>query len=67
MPMYWTVLFSALTDRGKGLWAFGVSEDGDLRGQAAEITRTTSDIVWSDLVPTSRGALALWVDQGADG
>lgn len=63
----YALLFSALTDRGKGLWAFGVTEEGGLRGPAAEITRTTNDIVWSDLVPTPRGALALWVDQAADG
>ncbi|HRG98442.1 MAG TPA: hypothetical protein PLR99_19455, partial [Polyangiaceae bacterium] len=62
----YAVLFSALTDRGKGLWAFGVTEEGALRGPAAEITRTTSDIVWSDLVPTPRGALALWVDQSVE-
>ena len=62
----YAVLFSALTDRGKGLWAFGVTDEGALRGPAAEITRTTSDIVWSDLVATPRGALALWVDQSVD-
>lgn len=63
----YAVTFSALTDRGKGLWAFGVTEDGTLRGQAAEITRTTNDIVWSEMVPTSRGALVLWVEQSPEG
>ncbi len=63
----YAVTFSALTDRGKGLWAFGVTEDGNLRSQAAEITRTSNDIVWSELVPTSRGALALWVEQTPEG
>lgn len=63
----YAVVFSALTDRGKGLWGFGVTEDGQLRGQASEITRTTNDLVWNDVVPTNRGALAVWVEQTADG
>ncbi len=63
----YAVTFSALTDRGKGLWAFGVTEAGALRGQAAEITRTANDIVWSEMVPTSRGALVLWVEQSPEG
>lgn len=63
----YAVTFSALTDRGKGLWSFGVREDGTLRAPAAEITRTTNDIVWTEMVPTSRGALVLWVEQGIDG
>jgi len=63
----YAVTFSALTDRGKGLWSFGVREDGTLRAPAAEITRTTNDIVWNEMVPTSRGALVLWVEQGVDG
>lgn len=63
----YAVTFSALTDRGKGLWSFGVKEDGTLRAPAAEITRTTNDIVWNEMVPTSRGALVLWVEQSVDG
>lgn len=63
----YAVSFSALTERGKGLWAFGVTDDGVLRAPAAEITRSTNDIVWTELVPSPRGALLLWVEQSVEG
>ena len=52
-----------LTDRGEALAVVGINDDGRGRGDAIELTRTTDDIVWIDVVPTSRGALALWAEQ----
>jgi hypothetical protein len=52
-----------LTDRGEALAVVGIADDGHGRGEATELARTTDDIVWIDVVPTSRGALAIWAEQ----
>jgi hypothetical protein len=52
-----------LTDRGEALSVVGIADDGRPRGDAVELARTSDDIVWMDVVPTSRGAVALWIEQ----
>ncbi len=63
----YALAFTALTERGKGLWALGVTEDGSLRGSATEVTRSANDIVWTELVTTPKGALILWAEQTTEG
>jgi hypothetical protein len=60
----WTALGG---DRGEILNAVGISDDGRPRGVPSELARTTEDIVWLDVVPTTRGALVLWAEQTKDG
>ena len=52
-----------LTDRGEALAVVGIADDGHARSDAIELSHTTDDIVWIDVVPTPRGAIALWVEQ----
>ena len=52
-----------LTDRGEALAVVGISDDGRGLSDATELARTSDDIVWIDVVPTPRGALALWAEQ----
>jgi hypothetical protein len=56
-----------LTDRGEALAVVGIADDGRGRADATELVRTADDIVWVDIVPTSRGAVALWAEQTRDG
>lgn len=55
----WTVL----TDRGEALWTVVVGDDGMPRGKAVELARTTDDVVWVDVVPTSLGAVVVWAEE----
>jgi hypothetical protein len=59
--------WTSLTDRGEALAVVGIGDDGRARGDAVELARTADDIVWVDIVPTSRGAVALWVEQPRGG
>jgi len=52
-----------LTERGEALAVAGIADDGRGRGDATELARTSDDIVWIEVVPTPRGALALWAEQ----
>ncbi len=56
-----------LTDRGEALSVVGIADDGRGRSDPTELVRTAEDIVWVDVVPTSRGALALWAEQTRGG
>ena len=60
----WTVL----TDRGEALWSVALGEDGVPRAKAVELTRTTDDVVWVDVVPSDVGAVVVWAEEtrGAD-
>lgn len=60
------VVWSALTDRGKSLWAVAVGDNGVPRSKAVELTRTTDDLVWIDIVPTTQGALCVWAEETRD-
>ena len=55
--------WTSLTDRGEALSVVGVGDDGKARVEPTELARTTDDIVWVELVPTPRGALAVWAEQ----
>jgi hypothetical protein len=57
------VAWTSLTDRGKSLWSIAVGDDGAARAKPVELTRTNDDIVWIDVVPTSRGAVCMWAEE----
>jgi hypothetical protein len=59
--------WSYLTDRGEALATVAVHDDGRPRGTPIELERTGDDIVWVSVVPTSKGAVALWAEQTHDG
>lgn len=61
-PTY-VAAWSALTDRGEGLTALTVGEDGVPIGAPVEIARTVDDIVWVEIVPTSKGAVCVWAEE----
>jgi hypothetical protein len=55
---------TALTDRGgESLTVFGIADDGTSRAPGAELARTTEDIVWTEIVPTARGAICFWAEE----
>lgn len=57
------IAWTSLTDRGKSLWTVAVGDDGAPRAKPVELTRTTDDIVWVDIVPTDHGAVCLWAEE----
>ena len=61
------VAWTSLTDRGKSLWAVAVGDDGAARAKPVELTRTTDDIVWIDIVPTDHGSVCLWAEETRGG
>ena len=52
-----------LTDRGEALGTVGIYDDGRPHGDPLELARTADDIVWVDVLPTPKGAVALWIEQ----
>jgi hypothetical protein len=63
----WLVGWSALLDRGESLSVLGVAPDGSARGAPADVQRTSDHIKWATLVPTPKGALALWAEETLSG
>lgn len=59
----WTML----TDRGEALWVVVVGDDGVPRGKAVELTRTTDDVVWVDVIATDVGAVVVWAEETRGG
>lgn len=57
----------SLTDRGKSLWSVAVGDDGKARGKPVELTRSTDDIAWVDILPTDKGAVILWAEETRSG
>lgn len=57
------IAWTSLTDRGKSLWTVVVGDDGAPRAKPIELTRTTDDIIWVDVVPTDHGAVCLWAEE----
>lgn len=66
MPGF-ALAWTSLTDRGKSLWAIAIADDGSPRAKPVEITRTTDDIVWVDMIPTEHGAVCLWAEETRGG
>lgn len=56
------VAWTVLTDTGKALWVVALDDDGTPRQKPVEIARTSNDVVWIDVVPTSKGAVCLWAE-----
>ncbi len=56
-----------LADRGEALSIITVGVDGKPRGPSVELARTANDVVWVEIVPTDRGALALWAEETRGG
>jgi hypothetical protein len=59
--------WTSLTDRGESLSIVGVDEDGLPRAAALELARTSDHVVWMEVVPTPRGALCVWAEEGPSG
>lgn len=59
--------WTALTDRGKSLWAAVLGDDGAPRGKAIELAHTNDDVVWVDVVPTDHGAVCVWAEETRSG
>jgi hypothetical protein len=59
----WTVL----TDRGEALWVVVVGDDGVPRGKPVELTRTSDDVVWVDVIATEVGAVVVWAEETRGG
>ncbi|WP_394844066.1 hypothetical protein LZC95_44310 [Pendulispora brunnea] len=62
----YVALWTSLTDRGKAIQLVGVADDGNARGQVIEVTRTTDNVVWVEVVPTARGAICVWAEETRD-
>lgn len=61
------IAWTSLTDRGKSLWSVAVGDDGTPRAKPVELTRTTDDIVWVDVIPTDHGSVCLWAEETRGG
>jgi hypothetical protein len=61
------VAWTSLTDRGKSLWSVAIGDNGAARAKPVELTRTTDDIVWLDVVPSDHGAVCLWAEETRGG
>ncbi len=59
--------WTSLTERGESLSIAGIDDAGAPRGSVTELSRTTDDIVWFEVVPTSRGAVAVWAEETRGG
>lgn len=59
--------WTSLTDRGESLFSIAVDDAGQPRNKPVELTRTTDDVVWIDVLPTALGALALWAEETREG
>ncbi|CAN5350366.1 hypothetical protein BH09MYX1_BH09MYX1_37950 [soil metagenome] len=57
------LLWTSLTERGEGLYGVVVDENGVAASTPAELTRSVEDIVWMDVVPTTKGAIAVWAEE----
>ncbi len=61
------VAWTSLTDRGESLSLVGVGDDGVPRAAALELARTNDHIVWTEIVPTSHGAVCVWAEEPPQG
>lgn len=57
------VAWTTLGTRGESINVVGVSPTLKTRGPVVEIARTTDHVVWTKLVPTRTGAVALWAEE----
>jgi hypothetical protein len=57
------VAWTALADKGEGLFVAATGDDGTPRAPAVELARTASHLVWVDVVPTAKGAVCVWVEE----
>jgi hypothetical protein len=55
--------WTELTERGEALSVVGLGPDGAPLAPAAELTRTSDDIVWIEVVPTPQGAICVWAEE----
>ena len=59
----WTVL----TDKGEALWTVVLNDDGVPRDQPVELTRTTDDVTWVDIIATDAGSVLVWTEETRGG
>jgi hypothetical protein len=63
----WLLAWSALLDRGESLVVLSLSRDGAARGAPADVARTSDHVKWCDVIPTTRGAVAVWAEETNSG
>ncbi len=63
----WLLAWSALLDRGESLAVLGLTRDGTARGTPIDVARTSDHIKWCDVIPGSRGAVAVWAEETPGG
>jgi hypothetical protein len=59
--------WTSLTERGEALSIAGIDDAGAPRGAVTELSRTTDDIVWFEVLPTPKGAVAVWAEETRGG
>jgi hypothetical protein len=62
-----TLLWSALLDRGEVLTTLGAARDGTSKGDPIEIHRTNDHVAWLDVLPVASGALGVWAEETPSG
>ncbi len=63
----YVVAWTDLTDRGEAISVTGVTALGKPMSTPIELARTQDDIVWIELLPTSRGEVCVWVEEARSG
>jgi hypothetical protein len=63
----WLLAWSALLDRGESLVVLSLSRDGAALGTPADVARTSDHVKWCDVIPTARGAVAVWAEETNSG
>ncbi len=65
-PRY-AVAWTTLSDRGESVVISIVSDDGTPLAQPSTIAQTTDDVVWTEVLSTSRGVVCVWAEQTSNG
>lgn len=63
----YVLAWTSLTDRGESLSVVGVDDEGAPRASAIELARTTDHVVWTEIVPTAKGAVCVWAEEPPTG
>ena len=58
--------YGALLDRGQVVSIVALNADGSPKGPAVDVARTNDNVVWMDLVATSKGEVCVWAEQTPD-
>lgn len=59
--------WTTLSDSGESVVTVTVDKDGAPLSAPATIAQTTDDVVWTEIIPTERGAVCVWAAQTSAG